>query len=171
MSHLTPLFRDVQKEQGILQERVSVLELKCSELQTSNRDLMEDSEREKLSVRSAEAVLQQQQLVEEKNRVAFESAVREANLLAEERGGKVNDLTVENEKLRQEVAAAKAVIQSPPSPPKCAIEDSSVVAALKADMIRLQSEKEELVRKSKTIEERYKNSHLVCSPLPPRRAG
>ena len=115
-----------------------MLELRWSELQTSNRDLMEGTEREKRSASPAEAVLQQQQQLVEKNRLASEGAVREVNLLVEERGKRVNDLIVENEKFRQEVAvAAKAVLQSPQSPPKCAIEDPGVVAALKGEVARL----------------------------------
>lgn len=164
--YLTSLFHDIQKEQGILQERLSVLELKRSELQTSNRDLMESLERERGSVRSAEATLQHQLFAEEKKRLELEAAAREAKALAEEIRKQVNDLTVENQKLQQEVVAAKA-IQLPPSPPKGPVEDPDLVAALRADTARLQSEIEELVRKSKTIEERYQNSRLVCPPLPP----
>lgn len=159
-----------QKEQGLLQGRILVLEPKCSELQTNNRDLMEDLEREKRSARSAEATLQQQQFAEEKNRLAFEAAERELKALLEESRKKVNELALENEKLQQEVAAAKATPPPPPSPPKVAVEDSGVVAALRADITRLQDEKEELIRESKTIEERYKNSRLVSFPLSLRRS-
>jgi len=162
----TPHFSDLQKEQGILQERLSALELKCSELQISNRDLTKSLEHEKSSVRSAEATHQEQLFAEEKKRLALEAAAKDAQIPLEESRTKVNDLTVENEKLRQEIEAAKAVPPPPPSPPKGAVEDSDVVAALRADVARLQSEQEELVRKSNTIGERYKSGDLVCPPIP-----
>ena len=41
------------------------------------------------------------------------------------------------------------------------------VVALRAEITRLQNENEGLVRKLDTIEERYKNNDLVCSPLFP----
>ena len=78
----------------------------------------------------------------------------------------MNGFTVENEKLLQEIAAAKTTPPPPPSPPKVVVEDPEVVAALRIDITRLQNEKEELIHESKTIEERYKNSHLVSFPLP-----
>ncbi|KAF9652189.1 hypothetical protein BDM02DRAFT_3109613 [Thelephora ganbajun] len=146
------------KEQGILQGQVSVLEVKCSELQASNRDLVESLERENSSVRSAETTFQQQLFAKEKE--WLEAAAKEARIL-EESMKKVNDLTVENEKLQQEVAATKAIPPPPPIPPKDAIEDSDVVVALRADITRLQNKNEELVRKSNTIEERYKNGDLT----------
>lgn len=122
---------------------------------------------EKSSVRSAEAALkQQQQFAEEKERLTLEAAAREARTIAEENRKKVNDLTLECEKLQQEVAAAKAIPPLPPSPPRDAVEDSDVVATLRADIISLQDEKEKLVHKSKAIVERYKNSDLVCSRSP-----
>jgi len=151
---------DVQKEQGLLQGRVS-------ELQTSNRDLMEDLEREKGSTRSAEATLQRQQFAEENKRLVFEAAERELKTLLEESRRKANDLATENEKFLQEVAAAKVTLPPPPSPRKDVVDGPDVVATLRADITRLQNEKEELIRDSKTIEERYKNSRLVCSPLLP----
>jgi len=151
---------DVQKEQGLLQGRTSALELKYSELQTSNRDLMEDLERGKRS-------LQQQQFAEEKKQMAFEAAEKELKTLLEESKKKASDLAAENEKLQREVAAAKATPPPPPSPPKDSVVGPDVVATLRADITRLQNEKEELIRESKTIEERYKNSRLVCLPAPP----
>ena len=167
--HLT-LFRfGVQKEQGGLQERISALELKCSELETSARDLMEDLEREKRSVRSAEATLQQQQFAEENKRLVFEAVERELKILLEESRKEANDSAAENQKLQQEIATAKANIPPPPSPPKDVVRPD-VVAALRAENTRLQNENEGLVRESKTIEERYKNSRLVRSSLPPRRS-
>ena len=166
MLHLTPL-HDLQKEQGVLQERASALELKYSELQTSNRDLVEDLEREKRSARSAEATLQQQQFAEEKKRLAFEAAEKELKTLLEDSRKKASDFATENEKLQQEVAAAKATPPPPPSPLKDAVEDPDVVAILRGEITGLQNEKEELIRESKTIEERYRNSRLVCPPLPP----
>ena len=127
---------------------------------------MEDLEREKRSVRSTEAPLQQQLFAEERKRLASEAAEREVKTLLEESRKTANDLAIENEKLQQEVTAAKATLPPPPSPPKDAVEGPDVVAALRADITRLQNEKEELVYKSKIIEERYKNSCLVCSLLP-----
>ena len=164
--HLTSHFYNAQKEQGILQGRVSVLELNCSELRTSNCDLADSLEREKASVRSAEATLQHQLFAEEKKRLVLEAAAKEDKILVEETKKKVNDLTVEIQKLQQEVAAAKT-IQPPPASPKGAVEDSDLVVALRADITRLQSENEELARKSETIEERYQNSCLVCCTLVP----
>lgn len=145
---------------------MSALELKCSELQTSNRDLMEDLEREKLSARSTEATLQQQQFAEENKRLVFEAAEKELKTLLEESRKKVNDFAVENEKLQLEVEAAKTALPPPSSPPKAAVEAPDVMAPLRAEIAKLQNEKEELIRESKTIEERYKNSCLVCFPLP-----
>ena len=124
-------------------------------------------EREKSSVRSVEATLQQQQFSEEKIRIALEAATKEAQILLEESGKKVDGLIVENERLQQEVAAAKIIPPPPPTPPKDAIEDSDEVVALRADVTRLQGEVEELIRRSNTIVERYKNGDIVCSPLPP----
>jgi len=163
---LTSLFSGPQKEQGILQERLSVLELKRSELQISNRDLTESLEHEKNSARSAEATLQQQLSAEEKKRLALEIAAKDAQILLEESRKKATGLAVENEKLRQEIEAAKAIPPPPPSPPKGAVEDLDVVVTLRADVTRLQSEQEELVRKSNTIGERYKSGDLVCPPPP-----
>jgi hypothetical protein len=128
--------------------------------------LAESLGREKSSVHSAEAALKQQQQFAEKERLALEAAAREARTIAEENGKKVNDLTLECEKLQQEVAAAKAIPPLPPSPPRDAVEDSDVVTTLRADIISLQDENEKLVHKSKAIVERYKNSDLVCSRSP-----
>ena len=161
---LTSLYHYIQKEQGILQGRVSVLELNCSELQTSNRDLMESLEREKKSLRSAEATFQNQLFAEEKKHLALETATREDKILVEEARKKVTDLNIEIQKLQQEIAAAKT-IQPAPSPPKDTSEDPDLVASLRADITRLESINGELVRKSETIEERYQNSCLVCSLL------
>lgn len=120
---------------------------------------MESLEREKSSTHSVQIVCQQQLFAEEKKRLVLEAAAKEAQNLLEER----------LVKLQQELAAAKAIPPPPPSPPKGAVEDPDVVAALRADITRLQNENEELVRKSNTIEGRYKNGDLVCSPpFPPR---
>jgi len=89
--------------------------------------------------------------------------MKETQILLEESN---KFLIVENNKLQQELAAAKAIPPPPLSPPKGAIEDPDVVAALRVDITELRNEKEELVRRSNTIEERYKNGDLVCSPLP-----
>jgi hypothetical protein len=105
-------------------------------------------------------------LEEEKKRLALEAVAQEAQKLLEESGKKTGNLIVENEKLMQEIAAVKAIPPPPPSPPKGPVEDPNVVATLRADTARLQNEKEELVRKSDTIEERYKNGDLVCSTFP-----
>ena len=153
-----------QKEQGILQERVSALELRCSELQISNRDSAEILERERSSARSAEATRQQQQLEEEKERSTLEAAAKEARALLEGRNKKVNDLIIENEKLQQELAAAKAI--PPPSPPQGTTADPNMAEGLRGDITRLQNENGELVRKANTIEERYKNGDLVCLAFP-----
>lgn len=153
---LTP---HIQKEQGTLQERVSALELKCTELQNSNRDFTESREREISSARSAEATFQQQLFAEEKK--SLEVSLTEAqNSLGESRK-KVEDLTTEVEELQQEVAVMKAVPQPPPSPPKDVVGDSDIVVALRADNARLQGEKEELVHKFNTTEDRYKSGALV----------
>ena len=157
-----------QKEQGILQERVSALELKCSELQISNRDSAEILERERSSARSAEATLQQQQLAEEKERFTLEAAAKEARTLLEESNKKVNDLIIDNEKLQQELAAAKAI--PPSSPPKGITEDPNMVEGLRDDITKLQNENDELVQKADTIEKRYKNGDLVCLASPDLRA-
>lgn len=146
--HLIPPVHDVQKEQGTLQERVSVLELQCTEFQTSNRRLTESWEREISSARSAEATFQQQLSAEGEKSLSFEAAAKEA--------------TAELEKLNREVVAMKATIQSPPSPPKNAVEDSDIVTALRAEVAGLQGEKEGLVRMFNTIESRYKSGDLVC---------
>ena len=74
-------------------------------------------------------------------------------------------LTLEVERLQQELGAMKIIPPLPPTPPKDNVEDSDVVVALQADIARLQSEKEELVHKLSTIEERYKTGDLVRSPL------
>jgi len=124
-------------------------------------------ERERSCVRSAETTLQQQLFAEEKKRLALEAISREAQILLEESKKRVNDLTVENEKLQQEVSAAKTIPPPPQSPPKNTIEDSEMAATLRADIARLQNEIEELVHKSKTIGERYKNDDLVRSLFPP----
>lgn len=153
-----------QKEQGILQERVSALELRCSELQISNRDSAEILDRERSSARSAEAARQQQQLAEEKGRSTLEAAAKEARTLLEGSNKKVNDLVIENEKLQQELAAAKAI--PPPNPPKNTTEDPNIAQGLRDDISRLQNENGELVRKADTIEERYKNGDLVCLTFP-----
>ena len=163
--HFSSLSRRLQKEQGILQERVSVLELKCSELQISNRDMAESLEREKSSARSAEATRQQQRFAEEKERLTLEATAKEAQTLLEESRKKANDLIADNEKLQQELAVA-AISPPPPSPPKGIVEDPDVVVALRAKITGLQNEKEELIRKCDTIEERYKNGDLVCSTFP-----
>ena len=135
-------------------------------MQAGNRDLAESLEREQRSVRSTEATLQQQLFAEEKKRLSLEAAAREAAVIVEESRRRAEDLIAENEKLQREVVAAKAI--PPLSPPKAAAEDTDmIVAALRADISRLQNEKEELVRKSKTVEERYKNGYLVCSRSPP----
>jgi len=105
-------------------------------------------ERERSSARSAEAV------------------AKDVQALLEESKKKTSDLTVECEKLQQEIAAQKAIPPPPPSLPEGPVEDLNVVAALRDDIGRLQNEKEELVRKLDTIEERYKNGDLVCSTLP-----
>lgn len=75
------------------------------------------------------------------------------------------ELTAEIGKLQQEITVMKAVPQPSPSPRKDAIEDSDVVVALRADYARLQSEKEELVHKFNTTEDRYKSGDLVRSPF------
>ena len=93
----------------------------------------------------------------------FEAAAKEAQNLLEEK-------IAENEKLQQELAAVKAIPPPPPSSPKGAVEDPDVVAALRADVARLEKKNEDLVRKFNTIEERYKNGDLVCSPpFPPHK--
>ena len=123
---------------------------------------MESLEREKSSTHSAQIVCQQQLFAEEKKQLVLEAATKEAQGLLKEK-------IAENEKLQQELAAAKAIPPPPPSPPKGAVEDPDVVAALRADIVRLQNKTEELVLKSNTIEERYKNGDLVRSlPFPPR---
>lgn len=142
---------------------MSALELKCSESQLSNRDLTESLERERSSARSAEAAHQQQLFEEEKKRLALETVVKEVQTLLEESKKETSNLTVEREKLQQEIAAQRAI--PPPPPPKGPVEDPDVVAALRADIGTLQNEKEELVRKLDTIEERYKNGDLVCPML------
>ena len=123
-------------------------------------------EREKSSARSAQAAHQQQLLGEEKKWLALEAVAKEAQTLLEESRKRTSGLIIENEKLQQEIAAARDISPPPPSPPKGPVEDPDVVAALRADISRLQDEKEELVRKSDTIEERYKNGDLVCFTLP-----
>lgn len=123
-------------------------------------------ERERSFARSAEAAHQQQLFEEEKKRLALEAVAKEAQTLLEENRNKTSDLIVENERLQQEITAAKTIPPPPQSPPKDPVEDPNVLAALRADIARLQNEKEELVRKSDTIEERYKNGDLVCSTLP-----
>ena len=120
-------------------------------------------EREKSSARSAEDVRRQQLVAEEKKRLALEAAAKETQILLEESN---KSLIVEKGKLQQELAAAKAMPPPPLSPPKGTVEDPDVVAALRADITELRNEKEELVRRSNTIEERYKNGDLVCSPHP-----
>ena len=127
--------------------------------------MTESLERERSSARSAEAAHQQQSFEEEKKRLALEAVVKEVQTLLEESKKETSDLTVECEKLQQEIAAQKAIPLPPPSPPKGPVEDPDVVAALRADIGTLQNEKEELVRKLDTIEERYKNGDLVCPTL------
>ena len=122
-------------------------------------------ERERSSARLADAAHQQQLFEEGKKQFAFEAVAKEAQTLLKESKRKTSDLIVENKGLQQEIVAAKAVYPPPSSPPKVPIEDPNVVAALRADIARLQNEKEELVRRSDTIEERYKNGDLVCSTL------
>ena len=111
-------------------------------------------------------VHRQQLSAEEKKWLALEAAAKETQILLEESRKKAIDLIAENGGLQQELAAAKAIPPPPPSTPKGTVEDPDVVAALRADITELQNEKEELVRRSNTIEERYKNSDLVCSPSP-----
>lgn len=163
--HLTPLIHGVQKEQGTLQERASVLELKCSELQASNRNLTENWEREISSARSAEATFQRRLFEEEKKSIALEAAAKEAQTFLKEREKRAKDLVAELEKSQQEVATMKTVPQPPPSPSKDAVEDSDLVVALRGDCARLQIENEEFVRKFNTIEDRYKSGDLVRSIL------
>lgn len=126
---------------------------------------MQSWEREISSARSAEATFQQQLFVEEKKLLSLEADAKETQTFLEESKKRVKDLTAELEKLQQEVAAMKVVPQPPPSPPKASVEDSDVVVALRADNARLQSEKEDLVNKFNTIEDRYKCGDLVRSLL------
>ena len=106
---------------------------------------------------------QQQLFAGEKKILSFEAIAKEAQTLLEESRQRVKDLTVEAEKLQQEIASMKATPVPPPSPPKDAAEDSDMVVALRADKARLQNEIEELVHKSNTIEERCKSGDLVRS--------
>ena len=118
-------------------------------------------EREKSSTHSVQIVCQQQLFAEEKKQLVLEAATKEAQNLLEEK-------IAENEKLQQELAAVKAIPPPLPSPAKAAVEDPDVVVALRADTARLQNAYDELVHKSNTIEGRYKNNDLVCSPpFPP----
>lgn len=90
--------------------------------------------------------------------------MEEAQASLEESRDKAKDLAGEIEKLQKELAETKAVPPPPPSPPKATAEDSGVVVALRADVARLESENEELIRRSNNIEERYKSGDLVRPP-------
>lgn len=128
---------------------------------------MESRDREIGSARSAEATFQKQLFAEEKKSLSFEAATKEAQVSLEESRNKVKGLTWEVEKLQKELAETKAIPPPPPSPPKAIAEDSGAVVALRADVARLESEKEELVRRFNNIEERYKRDDLV-RPQPSR---
>jgi uncharacterized coiled-coil protein SlyX len=121
--------------------------------------LTECQEREISSARSEEATFQQKLFAEEKK--SLEAIVKETQNSLEESKKKVEDLTTEFEELQQEVTAMKAAPQPPPSPPKDTVGDSDIVVALRADNARLQGEKEELVHKFNTTEDRYKSGDLV----------
>ena len=105
---------------------------------------------------------QQQLFAEEKKSLSLEAAAKETQTFLEESRTRVEDLTAELEKLQLEVVAMKAL---PQHPKKGAVEDSSVVVAQRAEIARLQGEKDELVLKFNTTEDRYKSGDLVRSPL------
>lgn len=127
--------------------------------------MTEKLEREISSAHLAEATFQKQLFAEEQKILSLEAVAKEAQTLLEESSNRRKDLTAELEKLQQEVAVAKAVPQSLPIPPEAVVEDSEVVVTLRADIARLQNEREEFVRKFNTIEERYKSGDLVRSLL------
>ena len=127
---------------------------------------MESLDRELSSARSAESAFQKQLSAEEKSH-SLEAAMEEAQTSLEESRNKVKDLAGEIQKLQKELAETKAIPPPPPSPPKAIAEDSGVAVALRADVTRLESEKEGLIRRSNNIEERYKRDDLVR--LPPSR--
>ena len=91
---------------------------------------------------------------------------KETNVLIEEIRKKVDDFIVKNKEFQQETVVVGA-IQPPPNLPKDAVEDSDLVAALRADITRLQNKNEELICKSKAIERRYRDGCLVRFLFPP----